>query len=97
MPRKLRLAVGRRLKIDDTPDLRVPLHGRVPTMQLRRLLLDAGRDVATRERCDARTELQIHHRRPLAQGGSNEPDNLIVLCASCHAAFEREGGPLSSS
>lgn len=29
--------------------------------------------------------LQIHHKRPLSQNGSNHPSNLITLCARHHA------------
>lgn len=25
-----------------------------------------------------------HHVRPLSQGGSNDPSNVVVLCARCH-------------
>lgn len=27
----------------------------------------------------------VHHRLPLAEGGTNHPDNLCSLCASCHS------------
>ena len=84
------------LIIDDTPYLRVPLQGRVPTMQLRRLLVDAGRDVSRCERCGAGSGLQIHHLRSLARGGTNEPANLAVLCTACHDLIERESGPSGS-
>lgn len=29
--------------------------------------------------------LQIHHLKFVSQGGDNSPDNLITLCADCHA------------
>lgn len=29
--------------------------------------------------------LQIHHKKFVSQGGSNDPDNLITLCHICHA------------
>lgn len=35
----------------------------------------------TQERCSSRFQLQVDHRHPLARGGSNEPNNLRVLCA----------------
>lgn len=28
--------------------------------------------------------LQLHHIKPVAEGGSNSPDNLILLCPNCH-------------
>lgn len=29
--------------------------------------------------------LQVHHRRPVSQGGDNDPANLVTLCDACHA------------
>ncbi|MGV8120517.1 MAG: HNH endonuclease [Candidatus Xenobiia bacterium LiM19] len=34
--------------------------------------------------CNCRRNLHIHHIIPRSHGGSDEPENLIVLCASCH-------------
>jgi hypothetical protein len=36
------------------------------------------------ELCDDDGELEIHHREEQAEGGSNHPDNLILLCRECH-------------
>jgi len=30
------------------------------------------------------SQIDVHHIVPLADGGSNDEDNLIVLCHSCH-------------
>jgi 5-methylcytosine-specific restriction endonuclease McrA len=30
------------------------------------------------------TYLNVHHKRELSQGGTNDPSNLISLCFSCH-------------
>ncbi len=38
------------------------------------------------QRCPERRFLEIHHRTPLSQGGSNHPDNLIMLCSGHHKA-----------
>lgn len=35
-------------------------------------------------RCRSTTDLQIDHRRPLALGGTNDLDNLQLLCGSCN-------------
>lgn len=48
-----------------------------------------GRQVMYCATCDAQIDLEISwweldHRIPLALGGSNEPDNLQVLCGHCH-------------
>lgn len=31
--------------------------------------------------------LEVHHKKPVSQGGTHDEDNLIVLCASCHAVI----------
>ena len=33
--------------------------------------------------------LETHHVVPRRMGGSDEPENLVRLCASCHAAVEK--------
>ncbi len=35
--------------------------------------------------CGTREGLHVHHRIPRALGGSDEPANLVTLCAGCHA------------
>ncbi len=35
---------------------------------------------------------QVHHILPVAEGGSNDYDNLISLCASCHARIHARRG-----
>lgn len=35
---------------------------------------------------------QVHHIRPLAEGGDHSRDNLIALCASCHSRIHAERG-----
>lgn len=49
------------------------------------------REVLARDRHRCRTPgctrtrfLEIHHRRPAARGGGNEPENLVTLCSACH-------------
>lgn len=32
--------------------------------------------------------LHVHHIVPILAGGSNHPDNLMLLCRSCHTAVE---------
>lgn len=40
-----------------------------------------------------RVPLQVHHKLPVAQGGTNDADNLITLCSNCHAGRHAvEGG-----
>ena len=34
---------------------------------------------------------EVHHVKPLADGGTNELSNLMSLCRSCHAKLHRSG------
>lgn len=45
------------------------------------------------EGCGRAGILEVHHRRPLAEGGEPfEPENLQVLCRPCH--FEATGAAM---
>ena len=35
---------------------------------------------------------QVHHKIPLAEGGTHDTDNLISLCQSCHSRIHAERG-----
>ena len=35
-------------------------------------------------RCENKRFLEIHHKHPISQGGSNHPTNLILLCSGHH-------------
>lgn len=39
--------------------------------------------------CRNKVKIQAHHVVPRIQGGSDDLDNLITLCASCHTRTER--------
>jgi len=36
--------------------------------------------------------LEIHHIVSRQQGGNNQADNLVTLCASCHRLYHERGG-----
>jgi 5-methylcytosine-specific restriction endonuclease McrA len=46
-------------------------------------------------RCGSTDRLEVHHRIPLARGGTNEISNLELRCRQCHAGGQ--GGALSTS
>ena len=58
--------------------------------KLRRFILD--RDSQTCARCDkhfrAQRDLSVHHILPRADGGKDDPTNLITLCHPCHDYVE---------
>ena len=37
------------------------------------------------EKCSYDKVVQIHHKKPLSEGGKNDEKNLILLCPNCHA------------
>ncbi|MFJ8041197.1 HNH endonuclease [Kitasatospora sp. NPDC096147] len=43
-----------------------------------------ARDRFTCQLCGSRSELEVDHKTPVAQGGTWELDNLVTLCRSCH-------------
>lgn len=43
-----------------------------------------ARDGNTCVRCGSSHNLEVHHRVPLAHGGTNSLDNLETLCHACH-------------
>ena len=48
------------------------------------------RDRCTCQHCRGKSKdrrLEVHHLQRRADGGSNKPENLITLCATCHAGY----------
>ena len=56
--------------------------------QMRMAILN--RDGYQCRQCGGRTKLECDHKVPLAAGGTNDPDNLQILCKSCHIAKTRK-------
>lgn len=46
--------------------------------------------------CGSEEELEIHHRVPVAEGGTHDEDNLETLCRSCHMEKHRKDTPSNS-
>ena len=40
---------------------------------------------------------EVHHKKPLSDGGSHDRSNLISLCKSCHAKIHAERGDYHGS
>ena len=58
----------------------------IPKLVEKRLFKEANSQCPRCEQADADVAaLQIHHIKPVAKGGSNDEENLIVLCSNCHS------------
>ena len=61
--------------------------------KLRNAILYRDRQICLR--CDkrhrAKNKLSVHHLLPRANGGSNDPSNLVTLCHRCHDYVEIKG------
>ncbi len=44
--------------------------------------------------CGERKWLHVHHRKPKSEGGGDEPENLVTLCAAHHRMVHENGMPL---
>jgi hypothetical protein len=55
--------------------------------QIKRQLLIGAHGICAM--CGSRSQfLEICHKVPLSSGGTNDPDNLLVLCPDCHRLFD---------
>lgn len=45
--------------------------------------------------CGSGQNLQIHHILYRSHGGTDDPDNLVLLCRECHQAAHGIGGDIS--
>ena len=50
----------------------------------RREVLSRDRHCCRRPGCHTTRFLEVHHKVPRAQGGTNSAENLITLCSGCH-------------
>ncbi|MFM8313108.1 MAG: HNH endonuclease [Deltaproteobacteria bacterium] len=70
---------------------------RVPIPQKTRtqLLVDAKNQctyqISDGKRCPQRLWLELHHLKPISQGGGNQKENLRFLCSSHHKYLHRAG------
>lgn len=73
----------------DGPPL--PVEGTTPARTGRRSATSNTRSVTSSgrcERCGSTRGVQAHHRKPLREGGSNDPRNGEALCSTCHPEAE---------
>lgn len=62
--------------------------------RIRREVLTRDRHRCRRKGCSHTRYLDLHHLVPRAQGGANEPENLVTLCTACHELWHSNGGDL---
>lgn len=58
---------------------------------LRSIVINRDLNMCQVTGCPSRLELHVHHMRPISEGGTHIPDNLVSLCAF-HHALEPERG-----
>ena len=61
--------------------------------RFRRRLLEAARAPLRASAAKVSGRLEVHHIKPLARGGGNEPENLQVVCRGCHIGIHRRRRP----
>lgn len=53
------------------------------------------------ERCFERGVIvpveEVHHKKPLSEGGTHDRDNLVALCKSCHSHIHAENGRFATA
>jgi 5-methylcytosine-specific restriction endonuclease McrA len=59
----------------------------------RRQVLSRDRHRCRRPGCTSTRFLEVHHLVPRENGGGNDPENLITLCAACHQLLHENAGP----
>ncbi len=90
--KKLKTSINRKINVLGKITLKTDIRGSELWRETRKKILK--RDKYTCQDCGDRRkftdlffgklELHIHHKKPVAEGGTNAPDNLITLCFSCH-------------
>ncbi|MCB9513040.1 MAG: HNH endonuclease [Candidatus Latescibacteria bacterium] len=64
---------------------------RTLTPALRRKILARDGHRCQGPGCTSTRFLEVHHRKPRANGGTNAPSNLITLCSACHQLHHERG------
>jgi hypothetical protein len=62
--------------------------------RVRREVLARDRHRCRAPGCGRTRFLEVHHLKPRSRGGTNDPANLITLCAACHRLWHERGGVL---
>jgi 5-methylcytosine-specific restriction protein A len=87
-------------RIHESAPCHIEQRERVPRPRGRAWAAQRGRQLAREPFCrdcrdagDERPATEVDHVQPLADGGTNDDDNLRSLCAPCHAKRTRERLP----
>ncbi len=61
----------------------------------RRQVMANARHKCQRPGCNHTRYLEVHHKTPRSQGGTNDSDNLICLCSACHRLVHEKNPAVS--
>ncbi len=62
--------------------------------RVRREVMARDRHLCQAPGCGRTRFLEVHHIVSRSQGGQNEKENLVTLCASCHRLWHERGAPV---
>ena len=66
-------------------------HQAIPSGTWRRIrAMVLARDGYRCRRCKRYGYMQVHHVKPLHEGGENDLSNLVAMCRTCHMAFHQQ-------
>ena len=86
---------GRLLRKDYDRYMRGYVHHKRYGSQWRKIRARYIRKEPLCEACKANGKIElaalVHHKKPLSDGGTNDEDNLMSLCVSCHERIHRRG------
>ena len=83
--RKPKTVSSRKHSIPNQPShRRSPVPQRIKLQKLNEAQNQCTYTSSDGRRCEQRLWLELHHKRPVSQGGGNEKENLQFLCSSLH-------------
>jgi 5-methylcytosine-specific restriction endonuclease McrA len=90
--RELSQAEVERIRCDSTVCMKGGRNTTTIPPRVRREVLARDQHRCRAPGCNRTRFLEVHHFSPRSRGGTNQPENLITLCGSCHRLWHEKGG-----